>query len=77
MFVEVPRSDDVAPGQWTVPDGLGSGSEEKMAEARDYREARVMRYKEKRLKRLYNKKIRYEVRKLNAEKRPRLKVGQI
>ncbi|KAK1314209.1 Protein CHLOROPLAST IMPORT APPARATUS 2 [Acorus calamus] len=37
------------------------------------REARVLRYKEKRQSRLFPKKIRYEVRKLNAEKRPRLK----
>ncbi|KAI4347178.1 hypothetical protein L6164_008013 [Bauhinia variegata] len=37
------------------------------------REARVSRYREKRRTRLFAKKIRYEVRKLNAEKRPRLK----
>ncbi|TMW87580.1 hypothetical protein EJD97_019762 [Solanum chilense] len=37
------------------------------------REARVSRYREKRRNRLFSKKIRYEVRKLNAEKRPRLK----
>ncbi|XP_008799931.2 zinc finger protein CONSTANS-LIKE 7 [Phoenix dactylifera] len=37
------------------------------------REARVMRYKEKRRSRHFSKQIRYEVRKLNAEKRPRLK----
>ncbi|KAF8378683.1 hypothetical protein HHK36_030032 [Tetracentron sinense] len=37
------------------------------------REARVSRYKEKRRTRLFSKKIRYEVRKLNAEKRPRMK----
>ncbi|EFJ36969.1 hypothetical protein SELMODRAFT_438000 [Selaginella moellendorffii] len=37
------------------------------------REARVMRYREKRRTRLFSKKIRYEVRKLNAERRPRLK----
>ncbi|URE43676.1 CCT motif [Musa troglodytarum] len=37
------------------------------------REARVMRYKEKRRNRLFAKRIRYEVRKLNAEKRPRVK----
>lgn len=37
------------------------------------REAKVMRYKEKRRTRLFSKKIRYEVRKLNAEKRPRMK----
>ncbi|EFJ05757.1 hypothetical protein SELMODRAFT_136568 [Selaginella moellendorffii] len=38
------------------------------------REARVSRYREKRRTRLFSKKIRYEVRKLNAERRPRLKV---
>ncbi|XP_073118282.1 uncharacterized protein [Elaeis guineensis] len=37
------------------------------------REARVMRYKEKRRSRLFSKRIRYEVRKLDAEKRPRSK----
>ncbi|EPS70097.1 hypothetical protein M569_04667, partial [Genlisea aurea] len=37
------------------------------------REARVSRYREKRRMRLFSKKIRYEVRKLNAEKRPRIK----
>ncbi|KAG1358911.1 Zinc finger protein CONSTANS-LIKE 7 [Cocos nucifera] len=37
------------------------------------REARVMRYKEKRRIRHFSKRIRYEVRKLNAEKRPRMK----
>lgn len=38
-----------------------------------WREARVSRYREKRRTRLFSKKIRYEVRKLNAEKRPRMK----
>lgn len=37
------------------------------------REASVLRYREKRRTRLFCKKIRYEVRKLNAEKRPRMK----
>ncbi|KAF5744477.1 CCT motif family protein isoform 2 [Tripterygium wilfordii] len=37
------------------------------------REASVMRYKEKRQTRLFSKKIRYQVRKLNADKRPRFK----
>ncbi|MCO5612556.1 hypothetical protein L7F22_066824 [Adiantum nelumboides] len=37
------------------------------------REASVLRYREKRHTRLFSKKIRYEVRKLNAEKRPRMK----
>ncbi|KAF5470383.1 hypothetical protein F2P56_010902 [Juglans regia] len=43
-------------------------------EMRTRREARVLRYKEKRQTRLFSKKIRYQVRKLNADKRPRLKV---
>ncbi|KAF5446655.1 hypothetical protein F2P56_032266 [Juglans regia] len=44
-----------------------------MEEERTRREARVERYKEKRHTRLFSKKIRYQVRKLNADKRPRLK----
>ncbi|CAK9326917.1 unnamed protein product [Citrullus colocynthis] len=39
------------------------------------RTRRVLRYKEKRHTRLFSKKIRYQVRKLNAEKRPRIKVN--
>lgn len=38
------------------------------------REASVQRYKEKRRNRLFSKKIRYQVRKLNADRRPRMKV---
>lgn len=37
------------------------------------REASILRYKAKRRTRLLSKTIRYEVRKLNAEKRPRMK----
>ncbi|KAG9157383.1 hypothetical protein Leryth_024886 [Lithospermum erythrorhizon] len=37
------------------------------------REARLSSYREKRRTRVFSKKIRYEVRKLNAEKRPRMK----
>ncbi|VFQ91865.1 unnamed protein product [Cuscuta campestris] len=37
------------------------------------RAASVLRYKEKRQNRLFSKTIRYQVRKLNAEKRPRVK----
>lgn len=37
------------------------------------REACVQRYKEKRQARLFSKKIRYEVRKVNADQRPRMK----
>jgi hypothetical protein len=39
------------------------------------REASLLRYKEKRRARLFSKKIRYEVRKLNAEQRPRMRVS--
>lgn len=38
------------------------------------REASVLRYKEKRRSRLFSKKIRYQVRKVNADQRPRIKV---
>uniref|UniRef100_A0A7N0VHD1 CCT domain-containing protein n=1 Tax=Kalanchoe fedtschenkoi TaxID=63787 RepID=A0A7N0VHD1_KALFE len=38
------------------------------------REASVLRYKEKRRTRLFSKKIRYQVRKVNADCRPRMKV---
>ncbi|KAK9683325.1 hypothetical protein RND81_10G132200 [Saponaria officinalis] len=38
------------------------------------REASVQRYKEKRRTRLFSKKIRYQVRKVNADQRPRMKM---
>lgn len=41
------------------------------------REASVLRYKEKRRTRLFSKKIRYEVRKVNADRRPRMKVNML
>ncbi|CAL5189708.1 unnamed protein product [Lathyrus oleraceus] len=44
-----------------------------LEEERPRREASVLRYKEKRQNRLFSKKIRYQVRKLNADKRPRIK----
>ncbi|KAG9449224.1 hypothetical protein H6P81_009189 [Aristolochia fimbriata] len=37
------------------------------------REASVLRYREKRRTRLFSKKIRYQVRKVNADRRPRMK----
>ncbi|CAA2993555.1 zinc finger CONSTANS-LIKE 6 [Olea europaea subsp. europaea] len=66
-------------GSWTVPEmagnmysgGIGVKKEEEMKLGQ--REASVLRYKEKRQNRLFAKKIRYQVRKLNAEKRPRVK----
>ncbi|KAF2545583.1 hypothetical protein F2Q70_00021920 [Brassica cretica] len=52
-----------------VPPGI----EEKNVSNRSEREARVWRYRDKRKNRLFEKKIRYEVRKVNADKRPRMK----
>ncbi|KAL6912182.1 hypothetical protein ACP4OV_000987 [Aristida adscensionis] len=66
-------------GVWMAPGGgRRPGEEAAMALPRwgpdgGGREARVSRYREKRRTRLFAKKIRYEVRKLNAEKRPRMK----
>ncbi|XVF53920.1 hypothetical protein PTKIN_Ptkin05aG0138600 [Pterospermum kingtungense] len=54
--------------------GMGTiYSQARGSNANGEREARVSRYREKRRTRLFSKKIRYEVRKLNAEKRPRMK----
>ncbi|XVF68454.1 hypothetical protein PTKIN_Ptkin11bG0004300 [Pterospermum kingtungense] len=53
--------------------GYYMGEVPMMEEERTRREASVLRYKEKRQTRLFSKKIRYQVRKLNADKRPRLK----
>ncbi|XP_010500455.1 PREDICTED: zinc finger protein CONSTANS-LIKE 8-like isoform X1 [Camelina sativa] len=49
------------------------GIEEKRVTSRSEREARVWRYRDKKKNRLFEKKIRYEVRKVNADKRPRMK----
>ncbi|KAJ3681174.1 hypothetical protein LUZ60_015663 [Juncus effusus] len=56
----------------TVPETEIQDETKKKGEM-ETREMRVQRYKEKRRNRLFAKKIRYEVRKLNAEKRPRIK----
>ncbi|KAI3976932.1 hypothetical protein MKX01_008790 [Papaver californicum] len=53
--------------------GGGGGGHTGMGCGDGGREAKVSRYREKRRTRLFSKKIRYEVRKLNAEKRPRMK----
>ncbi|EOA38249.1 hypothetical protein CARUB_v10009731mg [Capsella rubella] len=53
-----------------VPPGI---IEEKRVTSRSEREARVWRYRDKKKNRLFEKKIRYEVRKVNADKRPRMK----
>ncbi|KAG7016222.1 Protein CHLOROPLAST IMPORT APPARATUS 2, partial [Cucurbita argyrosperma subsp. argyrosperma] len=58
-----------------VRNGMGSEGNNawKVPEIGKEREASVLRYKEKRQSRLFSKRIRYQVRKLNAEKRPRIK----
>ncbi|KAL8266414.1 hypothetical protein R6Q59_003758 [Mikania micrantha] len=72
-------------GPWIVPDmtraennGVSRGDDAlptgDSSAMMHNREASVQRYKEKRRNRLFAKTIRYEVRKLNAEKRPRIKV---
>lgn len=62
------------PSNYNVEDaGSSTINEGTEAKTGGIREARVLRYKEKRQTRLFSKKIRYEVRKLNAEKRPRMK----
>jgi CCT motif len=73
--VAVGTSREAAATAWTVPEQGGDIKGEKVEE--ETREMRVRRYKEKRQNRLFAKKIRYEVRKLNAEKRPRLKVPPV
>ncbi|KAK7338568.1 hypothetical protein VNO77_19183 [Canavalia gladiata] len=61
---------------WKVPEDCGANNmkiKEETGWKLGQREASVQRYKEKRQSRLFSKRIRYEVRKLNAEKRPRMK----
>ncbi|XP_051121108.1 uncharacterized protein LOC127244576 [Andrographis paniculata] len=65
-------------GWWAVPEMMmeDGGEEMKMGVGMGMagqREASLLRYKAKRQNRLFSKKIRYQVRKLNAEKRPRIK----
>lgn len=68
---------DVVGNTWKVPEiteADGMSVKEEMGWKVGQREASVLRYKEKRRNRLFAKRIRYEVRKLNAENRPRMKV---
>ncbi|CAI8612277.1 unnamed protein product [Vicia faba] len=69
---------DVVRNTWKVPEGCGPNNnnvnvKEETGWKVGQREASLLRYKEKRQSRLFAKRIRYEVRKLNAEKRPRMK----
>ncbi|XP_074559001.1 zinc finger protein CONSTANS-LIKE 16-like [Curcuma longa] len=63
---------DYLGGAWGDARLIGSGGMGQVV-VDEGRQARVSRYREKRRTRLFAKKIRYEVRKLNAEKRPRMK----
>lgn len=84
LFVDAEPSSQIVPdifhevsynsGLWRVPE-IDNGEEmKKMTSINNgQRKASVLRYKEKRQNRLFSKKIRYQVRKLNAEKRPRFK----
>jgi hypothetical protein len=62
VFVEVAPWRQAA--AWIAPDAAG-------------RAERVRRYKEKRHARLFSKRIRYEVRRINAVRRPRWKVTPV
>jgi hypothetical protein len=66
VFVEVSASPEpaAAAAAWSVAEPAA-------------RAEKVRRYKEKRQGRLFAKRIRYEVRRLNAVKRPRLKVTNL
>lgn len=70
-LVKVKKEEQEEQGLAAAAAGGGGGEDQwKMGQ----REASVKRYKEKRQNRLFSKRIRYQVRKINAEKRPRLKV---
>ncbi|CAA3021813.1 protein CHLOROPLAST IMPORT APPARATUS 2-like [Olea europaea var. sylvestris] len=74
-------SDRRSPFSGEVPgsDAVGNDVQARLAqidlfsETSGMREASVLRYKEKRRTRLFSKKIRYQVRKINADRRPRMK----
>ena len=69
-------SGGVVGNAWSVHEECGANKanvKEETSWKLAQREASVQRYKEKRQSRLFSKRIRYEVRKLNAEKRPRMK----
>ncbi|KAJ8426571.1 hypothetical protein Cgig2_022308 [Carnegiea gigantea] len=80
----VPFGGDTSKGHWSVPENTLNGPNSNHSQTGGsrgeegwkigLREASVLRYKEKRQSRLFAKRIRYEVRKLNAERRPRIKV---
>ena len=71
-MVPVPSQNDMG----VVPElGIGHGSHSTSDASGVGRGARVTRYREKKRSRLLSKTIRYEVRKVNADSRPRIKVS--
>ncbi|XP_030952473.1 protein CHLOROPLAST IMPORT APPARATUS 2 [Quercus lobata] len=70
-----PFSDQIPPGsEFPGNDVYARAAQiDLFSESGGLREASVLRYKEKRRTRLFSKKIRYQVRKVNADRRPRMK----
>ncbi|XP_074279562.1 protein CHLOROPLAST IMPORT APPARATUS 2-like [Silene latifolia] len=67
-------SEDVTGSEFSGSDALVRLAQiDLFGESGALREASVQRYKEKRRTRLFSKKIRYQVRKVNADQRPRMK----
>ncbi|KAD7478697.1 hypothetical protein E3N88_01833 [Mikania micrantha] len=68
------RNDDQENGgSWMVPEIAHRDDGRESSAMAHNREASVQRYKHKRRNRLFAKTVRYEVRKINAQKRPRIK----
>ncbi|KAG4143922.1 hypothetical protein ERO13_D05G002600v2 [Gossypium hirsutum] len=73
-FSEKPPADDDVYARLAQVELLSEGEAEAEAEAEGGgRKASVLRYKQKRHTRLLSTKIRYQVRKVNADRRPRIK----
>ncbi|XP_057523704.1 protein CHLOROPLAST IMPORT APPARATUS 2-like [Amaranthus tricolor] len=69
-----PFSDDILGSEFSGSDALARLAQiDLFGEFGALREASVQRYKEKRRTRFFSKKIRYQVRKVNADQRPRMK----
>uniref|UniRef100_A0A803N548 CCT domain-containing protein n=1 Tax=Chenopodium quinoa TaxID=63459 RepID=A0A803N548_CHEQI len=70
-----PFSDDIVGSELSGSDALQArlAQIDLFGEPGALREASVQRYKEKRRTRFFSKKIRYQVRKVNADQRPRMK----
>ncbi|OUZ99210.1 CCT domain [Macleaya cordata] len=73
-----PFSDDMLGTELSESDAIARLAQiDLFAENGGLREASVLRYREKRRTRLFSKKIRYQVRKVNADRRPRMKARSI